>query len=58
MRSSAKLTAEDHRERARQCVRLAQEMGMATSKSLLLAMAQFWMKLAEAAEDSQIKLDK
>lgn len=48
----SKFTAEDHRERARQCLRLAQETTDPASKALLLEMAQVWIKLAETIESS------
>jgi hypothetical protein len=45
-----KFTAGDYQDRARQCVRLAREMAEPTSKVLLLEMAHFWIKRAQADE--------
>jgi hypothetical protein len=45
-----KMTAADHRERACHCVRLAQELADAGGKTLLLDMAQVWIRLAETLE--------
>lgn len=46
----SQFTAEEHRERARQCVRLAQQMADPSAKVLLLDMAQVWAKLAAQEE--------
>jgi hypothetical protein len=45
----------DHyRRMAVECLRSAQEADNPTSKSLLLEMAQTWIKLAEQVRDSEI----
>jgi hypothetical protein len=50
LESPSQFTAEEHRERARQCVRIAREIADSASRVLLLEMAQRWMKLALALE--------
>ena len=50
MESPSQFTAQEHRERARQCLRLAQGIFDSAGKALLLEMAQRWMKLALALE--------
>jgi hypothetical protein len=53
--SRSEFTAEEHRERARQCLCLARQMVDSSSKAMLLHMAQVWVKLAEALERSDSK---
>jgi hypothetical protein len=50
LESPSKFTADEHRERAWQCLRLAQETFDSARKALLLEMAQIWMKLARSLE--------
>jgi hypothetical protein len=50
--SRSEFTAEEHRERARQCLYLARGMADSPSKAMLLHMAQVWIKLAETLERS------
>ncbi len=53
--SRSEFSAEEHRERARQCLYLARQMADSPSKAMLLHMAQVWVKLAEALERSDAK---
>jgi hypothetical protein len=50
LESPSQFTAEEHRERARQCLRMAREVTDSASRVLLLEMAQRWMKLARVLE--------
>jgi hypothetical protein len=53
--SRTEFTAEEHRDRARQCLYLAREMVDSTGKAMLVHMAQVWVRLAEALERSDGK---
>jgi hypothetical protein len=55
LQPSGKFTADEHRERARQCVRMARQISDTASKTLLLDIAQLWIKLAEILETFQRK---
>jgi hypothetical protein len=57
VQSHSEFTAEEHRERARQCLCLARQMTDSSSKAALLHMAQVWVKLADALERSDAKSD-
>ena len=57
VQSRSEFTAEEHRERARQCLCLARQMTDSSSKAALLHMAQVWVKLADALERSDAKSD-
>jgi hypothetical protein len=46
----SKFTAEEHRERARQCVCIAHESNDPTNKAMLLEMARIRLKLANDLE--------
>jgi hypothetical protein len=50
LESPSQFTAEEHRERARQCLRMAREVADSAGRVLLLEMAQRWMRLARALE--------
>ena len=43
--------ADQYKRRAAECVRMAERTENAEDKTLLLQMAQTWMRLAEKAED-------
>jgi hypothetical protein len=43
--------ADQYKRRAAECVRIAEQTDNADDKSLLLQMAQTWLRLAEKAED-------
>jgi hypothetical protein len=43
--------ADQYKRRAAECIRMAERAGNADDKTLLLQMAQTWMRLAEKAED-------
>jgi hypothetical protein len=47
--------ADDYRQKAAECLRLAQERADPASKAMLLAMAQEWLELADrhAAEEGR-----
>ncbi len=44
-------SSEEYRRHAGECVRLAQQTPDAKDKSLLLAMADTWLRLAEQADN-------
>jgi putative IMPACT (imprinted ancient) family translation regulator len=43
--------SDQYKQRAAECVRMAERTDNADDKALLLQMAQTWMRLAEKAED-------
>jgi hypothetical protein len=48
--------AEDQRQHAAECLRLAQQTQDTNAKALLLKMADAWLKLAQETETRQKKL--
>jgi hypothetical protein len=48
-------SADEYRRHASECVRLAQEAQSAGDNSLLLRMAETWLRLAEQAEAREPK---
>jgi hypothetical protein len=58
LESPSQFTAEEHRERARQCLRLAQQTFDYADKALLLEMAQLWMRLARARSNVPAGTDR
>jgi len=46
-------SADEYRRHAAECVRLAQQIANTRDKSLLLAMAQMWIRLAQQAHHRQ-----
>ena len=47
--------AQNYQQRAAVCLRLARRMANPTNKTLLLEMAQTWVKLAEQAHAKQVQ---
>jgi hypothetical protein len=50
--------AEKYKERAAECVRMAERASSAEDKGMLLQMADTWLRLAEKAEDREAKPDR